>query len=263
MLAYVLALMVGLGSLGLYLAAFLFPEVHRKYDLIWSGVGLFYALVLWVCAGRISGAVLLGQIASVALLGWLGWQTLTLRLAQTPMSLRTQLPESATSATEVAQLTVQQLRSNIQQSAGRSSLVGQLDRVLVRLEQAWLELRSWASAWADTASSKEVSSNLSTNLSTDLKEANLKQESKQELNQKRDTAENPVYAPPDFLTADFLASEGKPDSKGEPSAEWSDLEPESYPDLDTIDAPAPPGQTLTAHPGRLNNPPGPNRRSAD
>jgi hypothetical protein len=253
MLAYVLALGVGLESLGLYLAAFLFPEIHRKYDLIWSGVGLFYALVLWVCAGRISGAVLLGQIASVALLSWLGWQTLTLRLAQTPMSLRTQLPESATSAAEVAQLTVQQLRSNLQQSAGRSSLVAQLDRGIARLEQAWLELRSWANAWADTASSQGLS-----NHPTDLK-----QELNQELNQKPDTAENLVYAPPDFLTTDFLASESKFDPNVEPSAEWSDLEPETYPDLDTIDAPAPPDQILTAYPGRLNNPPDPNRRSVD
>uniref|UniRef100_A0ACD5GY64 Ycf66 family protein n=1 Tax=Desertifilum tharense IPPAS B-1220 TaxID=1781255 RepID=A0ACD5GY64_9CYAN len=32
-----------------------FPEVYRKGDFIWSGVGLFYALVLWVCAGQIRG----------------------------------------------------------------------------------------------------------------------------------------------------------------------------------------------------------------
>ncbi|MBD2021794.1 Ycf66 family protein, partial [Leptolyngbya sp. FACHB-36] len=77
MLAYLLALVVALGSFALYMAAFFFPEVHRKNDFIWSGVGLFYALVLWVCGERITGGVLLGQTASVALLGWLGWQTLT------------------------------------------------------------------------------------------------------------------------------------------------------------------------------------------
>lgn len=85
MLAYVLALAVGLGSFAIYLAAFFFPEVHRKNDFIWSGVGLFYALVLWVCAGRITGSLLLGQVAGVALLGWSVGQTLSLR-RQTPQS---------------------------------------------------------------------------------------------------------------------------------------------------------------------------------
>jgi hypothetical protein len=61
MLAYVLALVIGLGSLGIYLTAFFFPEVHRKEDFIWSGHWIIYALVLWVCAGRITGGVLLGQ----------------------------------------------------------------------------------------------------------------------------------------------------------------------------------------------------------
>ncbi|AFZ19257.1 Ycf66 family protein [Allocoleopsis franciscana] len=89
MLAYVLALVIGLGSLGMYLAGFFLPEVHRKEDFIWSGIGLFYALVLWVCAGRITGGVLLGQTASVALLGWFGWQTLTLRRELTSPERRT------------------------------------------------------------------------------------------------------------------------------------------------------------------------------
>jgi hypothetical protein len=92
MLAYVLALVIGLGSLGIYLAAFFFPEIHRKEDFIWSGVGLFYALVLWVCAGRITGGVLLGQIASAALLGWFAWQTLTLRRSLTPVEQQTPIP---------------------------------------------------------------------------------------------------------------------------------------------------------------------------
>ncbi|PSB00464.1 Ycf66 family protein [Merismopedia glauca] len=95
MLAYILALAVGLGSLGLYMSAFFLPEVHRKNDIIWSGVGLFYALVLWVCANRISGGVLLGQIASVSLLGWFGWQTLMLRREALPKEQQTPLPTQA------------------------------------------------------------------------------------------------------------------------------------------------------------------------
>ena len=92
MLAYVLALVIGLGSFAFYLAAFFFPEVHRKSDFYLSGGGLFYALVLWVCAGRITGWVLLSQIASVALLCWLGWQTLTLRRVLTSPEQQTPIP---------------------------------------------------------------------------------------------------------------------------------------------------------------------------
>jgi len=94
MLAYILALAVGIGSLAIYMAAFFFPEVHRKSDFIWSGVGLFYALVLWVCAGRITGGVLLGQTAGVALLGWFGWQTLTLRRELIPVGQQTPIPST-------------------------------------------------------------------------------------------------------------------------------------------------------------------------
>ncbi|MBG1267825.1 Ycf66 family protein [Nostoc sp. WHI] len=92
MLAYVLALVVGLGSLAIYIAAFFFPEIHRKNDFIWSGVGLFYALVLWVFAPRLSGGLLLGHVASVALLVWFGWQTLSLRRQLTPQAQQTQVP---------------------------------------------------------------------------------------------------------------------------------------------------------------------------
>lgn len=92
MLAHILAIAVGLGSFAVYMAAFFFPEVHRKNDFFWSGVGFFYALILWLCAGRITGAVLLGQVASVALLSWFGWQTLYLRRAVTPASQQTPVP---------------------------------------------------------------------------------------------------------------------------------------------------------------------------
>lgn len=92
MLTYILAIAVGLGSFGIYMAAFFFPEVHRKSDFFWSGLGLFYALILWTCAGRITGAVLLGQMASVSLLGWFGWQTLSLRRLVAPAAEQTKIP---------------------------------------------------------------------------------------------------------------------------------------------------------------------------
>ncbi|MEG4348068.1 Ycf66 family protein [Microcoleus sp. A003_D6] len=95
MLAYILALAVGLGSFSIYMAAFFFPEVHRKSDFTWSGVGLFYALILWACAGRITGALLLGQMAGVAMLGWFAWETLTLRRLVTPIDRQTPIPQSA------------------------------------------------------------------------------------------------------------------------------------------------------------------------
>ncbi|MBD2495160.1 Ycf66 family protein [Nostoc sp. FACHB-280] len=94
MLAYVLALVVGIGSLLLYISAFFFPEIHRKNDFIWSGIGLFYALVLWVFAPHISGGLLLGHVASVALLVWFGWQTLSLRRQVTPQLQQTPVPSS-------------------------------------------------------------------------------------------------------------------------------------------------------------------------
>ena len=82
MLAQVLAAIIALGSVTFYMAAFFFPEVHRQRDFVWSGVGFFYALVLWLCAGRLTGGVLLGQVASVSLIVWLGSQTLLLRRQQ-------------------------------------------------------------------------------------------------------------------------------------------------------------------------------------
>ena len=81
MLAYILAIIIALASLSLYLSAFFLPELHRKDDFLWSGVGLFYALVLWICAGRITGGVLLGQAAAVAVMLSFGWQTVRLRRA--------------------------------------------------------------------------------------------------------------------------------------------------------------------------------------
>jgi cytoskeletal protein RodZ len=94
MLAYVLALAVGIGSIALYLAAFFFPEIHKKNDFIWSGVGFFYALVLWIFARKISGGLLLGHIASVSLLYWFGWQAFTLRRQVIPVTQQTPLPST-------------------------------------------------------------------------------------------------------------------------------------------------------------------------
>ncbi|MGB3295630.1 MAG: Ycf66 family protein [Phormidesmis sp.] len=89
MLANVLAVLLGSGSLIFYLAAFFYPEVHRRSDFLWSGLGLFYAVVLWFCAGQMSGAVLLGQMTAVSLLLGLGWQTLTVRREKTPVYQQT------------------------------------------------------------------------------------------------------------------------------------------------------------------------------
>lgn len=89
LLVHSLAVVAGLGSLTLYLAAFFFPEVHRRHDFFWSGVGFFYALVLWFGAESMDASELLGHGASVSLLGWLGWQTLILRRKRTPVALQT------------------------------------------------------------------------------------------------------------------------------------------------------------------------------
>ncbi len=57
------------------------PKIHRQDDFFWSGLGFFYALVLWFCAPQIKGAVLLGQLAAVALLISYSWQVIQLRKA--------------------------------------------------------------------------------------------------------------------------------------------------------------------------------------
>jgi Mn-dependent DtxR family transcriptional regulator len=101
-------LAVGFGSLAIYLAAFFFPEIHRKNDFIWSGVGFFYALVLWVFARRITGGLLLGHVASVALLGWSITQTLSLRRQVTPKTQQTPIP-----STEAVTNTIENQASNI------------------------------------------------------------------------------------------------------------------------------------------------------
>ncbi len=81
MLSYALAIAVTLSSLVLFSTAFLIADIHRRDDFLWSGVGLFYALVLWSCARNITGAVLLGQAAATVLIVSYSWQTLKLRKA--------------------------------------------------------------------------------------------------------------------------------------------------------------------------------------
>jgi hypothetical protein len=94
MLSYLLVWIVSLGSVGFYLSGFLLPEVARKYDPIWSGLGLIYALDLLADHSHIRGGLLLGQMASVALIVWFGWQTVQQRRQLTPETERTPLPNS-------------------------------------------------------------------------------------------------------------------------------------------------------------------------
>lgn len=79
MLSLALVLIVGLGSVGLYLTAYVYPEVHRKTDVWWSGTGLFYALILLIYRHPVG--LLLGHTASVVLLVWLSYQALQRRWA--------------------------------------------------------------------------------------------------------------------------------------------------------------------------------------
>jgi Ycf66 protein N-terminus len=141
MLTYLLAFAMGLGSLALYLSAFFYPEVYRKGDLIWSGIGLFYALVLWVCAERITGGVLLGQMASISLIGWLGWQTFSARLG-----LSSELPSTA----------------NLQTGIALPEISALADRVLspettAKLKQQFNNVKDWAQALIATTQSKASS----------------------------------------------------------------------------------------------------------
>ncbi|RMF27809.1 MAG: hypothetical protein D6756_01300, partial [Cyanobacteria bacterium J083] len=94
MLVYALAIAIGLLSLAFSLTAFFLPKIHRKDDFLWGGIGLFYALFLWVCAARITGAVLLGQIAAVTLIIWFGWEAIQLRKIIIESESEIQLPKS-------------------------------------------------------------------------------------------------------------------------------------------------------------------------
>jgi Ycf66 protein N-terminus len=93
MLAYFLAVLVGTGSVGLYFVTLFCPELYRKSDPIWSGMGLFYSLALWVESAQIGGGLLLAQALSVLLLGGFVGQTLVLRRQLIPEADRTPLPD--------------------------------------------------------------------------------------------------------------------------------------------------------------------------
>jgi hypothetical protein len=94
MLNHLLAMVVGLGSLSLFLSGFFLPEVRRKPDFAWSGVGFIYALVLWIEGNSTPGGALLGHIASAALILWFGWQTLQQRRQFATEEEQTAIPNS-------------------------------------------------------------------------------------------------------------------------------------------------------------------------
>jgi hypothetical protein len=79
MLAYFLAIVMAMISLTLYFNAFISPKIHRQDDFLWSGLGLFYALTLWICAEKITGVVLLGQLAVVFLVVAFIWENRQIR----------------------------------------------------------------------------------------------------------------------------------------------------------------------------------------
>lgn len=232
MLTYILALAVGLGSFGLYLSAFWFPVVYRKYDLVWSGVGLFYALVLWVCAGRITGGVLLGQIASVALLGWYVWQTLELRWQQLPIAQRPASLETANSFTAVAQIQLRQLQARLEDGSWKSLLYTWLDRAPAQLV---VVLKVWQS---------QLEALLSTTFQP------------QQFEDSRDASQVGIRSPLSEAAevASTAAVETQPPATAEGVvAEWDELEPESHPEMETMDGAKniAVSKSVTRHPDEL------------
>lgn len=105
MLSLALVLIVGLGSVGLYLTAYVYPEIHRKTDIWWSGTGLFYALILLIYRRPLG--LLLGHTASVVLLVWLSYQALQRRWAMVEAS--PPKPEEGTWGAQARQISDQVL----------------------------------------------------------------------------------------------------------------------------------------------------------
>lgn len=79
-----------------------------------------------MCAGRITGGLLLGQVASVALLGWSVAQTLQLRRQLTPSQQQTEIPTAAqvksTIGEQVSKLSLPQRLSQLGKRASGSAL---------------------------------------------------------------------------------------------------------------------------------------------
>ncbi|MEL6940225.1 MAG: Ycf66 family protein [Cyanobacteria bacterium J06598_1] len=110
MFAHILAVLLGFSSFTFYMAAFFYPEVHRRSDIWVSGLGLIYALVLWFFAGQMTAAVLLSQLLSVTLLSVLGWQVLSIRREKTPVYQQTPVTLTPEVVGAWAKNTVNQLR---------------------------------------------------------------------------------------------------------------------------------------------------------
>ncbi|PAX53143.1 Ycf66 family protein [Brunnivagina elsteri] len=162
MLAYILALAVLVGSVAIYMVAFFFPEVHRKNDFIWSGVGLFYALVIWIFAHRLSGGLLLGHIASVSLIYWFGWETFTLRRQVTPNALQTPVP------------TVEEVKATVKQQVNKISLpqrLGGLFSGAKNKAQQAIGKNKPQDTTSATASPAQIIEALTTDAPTDTKSA--------------------------------------------------------------------------------------------
>ncbi|PSB13988.1 hypothetical protein C7B76_17825 [filamentous cyanobacterium CCP2] len=158
MLTYILAIVVALASFALYMAAFFLPELYRKYDLVWSGVGVFYAYEIWHNAGQIRGPVLLGQMAGSALIGWFAWQTLSMRWEQTPVEQRTQVPRVEGTLGDVVQYQSARLWAYLQSEEFQSRLPQNFDEVLQQASDVFDRLKEWIAAVLSTIkSSSEVS----------------------------------------------------------------------------------------------------------
>ena len=110
MVAHVLAVLLGLSSVMFYVAAFFYPEVHRRSDIFLSGAGMLYAVLLWFCAGQMTLVVALSQMIAIALLMCLGWQTLSIRREKTPVYQQTPVSLTPEVVGDWAKNTINQLR---------------------------------------------------------------------------------------------------------------------------------------------------------